>query len=110
MDFGSTIKARVKIENRSQALLQQDIAAEQSTMAYRAPELFDVKTGITIDEKVDIWVRVFSSSIEEFRCAYAILVFGMHPLCSRVFAFSVRNYPNDGTGRFDSDGCHERSI
>ncbi|THH31424.1 hypothetical protein EUX98_g2733 [Antrodiella citrinella] len=55
MDFGSCVKARVKIENRSQALLQQDIAAEQSTMAYRAPELFDVKTGVTIDEKVDIW-------------------------------------------------------
>ncbi|KAF9048772.1 other/NAK protein kinase [Panaeolus papilionaceus] len=55
MDFGSTMKARIHIENRSQALLQQDIAAEQSTMAYRAPELFDVKTGVTIDEKVDIW-------------------------------------------------------
>ncbi|THG97341.1 hypothetical protein EW026_g4636 [Hermanssonia centrifuga] len=55
MDFGSCMKARVKIENRSQALLQQDIAAEQSTMAYRAPELFDVKTGVVIDEKVDIW-------------------------------------------------------
>ncbi|KAH7930166.1 protein kinase [Leucogyrophana mollusca] len=55
MDFGSTVKARVPIENRSQALLQQDIAAEQSTMAYRAPELFDVKTGVTLDEKVDIW-------------------------------------------------------
>jgi serine/threonine kinase 16 len=24
-------------------------------MAYRAPELFDVKTGVTLDEKVDIW-------------------------------------------------------
>ncbi|KAJ8591753.1 other/NAK protein kinase [Rhizopogon salebrosus TDB-379] len=55
MDFGSTIKARIRIDNRSQALLQQDIAAEQSTMAYRAPELFDVKTGIALDEKVDIW-------------------------------------------------------
>ncbi|KAI0346162.1 Pkinase-domain-containing protein [Trametopsis cervina] len=55
MDFGSAMKARVKIETRSQALLQQDIAAEQSTMAYRAPELFDVKTGMTVDEKVDIW-------------------------------------------------------
>ncbi|KAG5638476.1 hypothetical protein H0H81_012408 [Sphagnurus paluster] len=72
MDLGSTVKARIPIENRSQALLQQvsnlfdvhfmshltsqqDIAAEQSTMAYRAPELFDVKTGHTLDEKVDIW-------------------------------------------------------
>jgi serine/threonine kinase 16 len=26
-------------------------------MAYRAPELFDVKTGVDLDEKVDIWVR-----------------------------------------------------
>lgn len=58
MDFGSCLKARIQIENRSVALLQQDIAAEQSTMAYRAPELFDVKTGVTLDEKVDIWVRV----------------------------------------------------
>lgn len=55
MDFGSAIPARVKVETRSQALLQQDIAAEHSTMAYRAPELFDVKTGVTLDEKVDIW-------------------------------------------------------
>ncbi|KAJ7476131.1 protein kinase [Mycena latifolia] len=55
MDFGSTVKARVEISNRSQALVQQDIAAEQSTMAYRAPELYDVKTDTTLDEKVDIW-------------------------------------------------------
>ncbi|KAG8937334.1 hypothetical protein FRC02_000104 [Tulasnella sp. 418] len=55
MDFGSTIKARILIENRSQALTQQDLAAEQSSMPYRAPELFDVKTGVTLDEKVDIW-------------------------------------------------------
>jgi hypothetical protein len=26
-------------------------------MAYRAPELYDVKTDTTLDEKVDIWVR-----------------------------------------------------
>lgn len=37
----------------------QDIAAEQSTMAYRAPELFDVKTGTMLDEKVDIWVSTY---------------------------------------------------
>jgi len=55
MDFGSTVRARMHIQNRSQALTQQDLAAEQSTMTYRAPELFDVKTGQTLDEKVDIW-------------------------------------------------------
>ncbi|KAF8703626.1 hypothetical protein AX14_014187 [Amanita brunnescens Koide BX004] len=55
MDFGSTVKARIRVENRSQALHQQDLAAEHSSMTYRAPELFDVKTGATLDEKVDIW-------------------------------------------------------
>ncbi|RSH91998.1 hypothetical protein EHS25_009369 [Saitozyma podzolica] len=55
MDFGSTIKARIEIRTRQQALLEQDIASEHSTMPYRAPELFDVKTGKTLDEKVDIW-------------------------------------------------------
>ncbi|KAI9343803.1 other/NAK protein kinase [Pilaira anomala] len=55
MDFGSACPARIHISNRQEALSQQDIAAEQCTMPYRAPELFDVKTGTTLDEKVDIW-------------------------------------------------------
>lgn len=55
MDFGSTLKARISITTRQIGLAQQDLAAEQSTMSYRAPELFDVKTGTTLDEKVDIW-------------------------------------------------------
>jgi serine/threonine protein kinase len=110
MDFGSAMKARVKIENRSQALLQQDIAAEQSTMAYRAPELFDVKTGITIDEKVDIWVCSFIHVIPRARCAHLDKVSGMHPLCPCLLAFAVREHTNDGTGRINSDGCHECSV
>lgn len=32
-------------------------------MPYRAPELFDVKTGTTLDEKVDIWVCILDSVI-----------------------------------------------
>ena len=36
--------------------LQQDIAAERSTLPYRAPELFEVPSDCVIDEKVDIWV------------------------------------------------------
>jgi serine/threonine kinase 16 len=60
MDLGSAIPARQHIESRQQALLAQDLAAERSSMPYRAPELFDVKTGITLDEGVDVWVRVIS--------------------------------------------------
>ncbi|KAF9086976.1 hypothetical protein BGX29_007829 [Mortierella sp. GBA35] len=55
MDFGSMARAQVKIQTRQQALFEQDLAAEKCSMPYRAPELFDVKTGSTLDEKVDIW-------------------------------------------------------
>ncbi|KAF2155116.1 kinase-like protein, partial [Myriangium duriaei CBS 260.36] len=55
MDLGSLSPSPTPITSRSQALAVQDTAAEHSTMPYRAPELFDVKTGTTIDTKVDIW-------------------------------------------------------
>ncbi|KAK9471931.1 kinase-like domain-containing protein [Dipodascopsis tothii] len=55
MDLGSCVPARTRVTSRSQALEIQDVAAEHCTMPYRAPELFDVKTDTTLDEKVDIW-------------------------------------------------------
>lgn len=55
MDLGSIAPSPIPITTRSQALAIQDTAAEHSTMPYRAPELFDVKTESTIDTKVDIW-------------------------------------------------------
>ena len=55
MDLGSVAESPLPITSRSMAIATQDIAAEHSTMPYRAPELFDVKTGTVIDTKVDIW-------------------------------------------------------
>ncbi|KZZ91887.1 serine/threonine-protein kinase [Ascosphaera apis ARSEF 7405] len=55
MDLGSLSPSPIAITSRSLALAVQDTAAEHSTMPYRAPELFDVKTGSIIDTKVDIW-------------------------------------------------------
>lgn len=55
MDFGSLTPSPTPITSRALALQVQDTAAEHSTMPYRAPELFDVKTGSVIDTKVDIW-------------------------------------------------------
>lgn len=55
MDLGSLAPSPTPITSRSMAIAVQDTAAEHSTMPYRAPELFDVKTGSTIDTKVDIW-------------------------------------------------------
>lgn len=55
VDLGSATRARVHAANRQEALQLQDAAAEHCTLPYRAPELFDVKTGADIDERVDIW-------------------------------------------------------
>ncbi|KXT13799.1 hypothetical protein AC579_2341 [Pseudocercospora musae] len=55
MDLGSLAPSPTPITSRALALQVQDQAAEHSTMPYRAPELFDVKTGSVIDTKVDIW-------------------------------------------------------
>jgi serine/threonine kinase 16 len=55
MDLGSLAPSPIAITSRSLALAVQDTAAEHSTMPYRAPELFDVKTGSIIDTKVDVW-------------------------------------------------------
>ena len=55
MDLGSLAPSPTPITSRSMALAVQDTAAQHSTMPYRAPELFDVKTGSVVDTKVDIW-------------------------------------------------------
>ncbi|KAJ2398175.1 Serine/threonine-protein kinase env7, partial [Coemansia sp. RSA 2559] len=54
MDFGSVAPARITAETRTDALRIQDDAAENCTMPYRAPELFDVQTGAELDERTDI--------------------------------------------------------
>lgn len=35
----------------------KDEAAERCSMFYRAPELFNVEVGSSVDERTDIWVR-----------------------------------------------------
>lgn len=55
MDLGSLAPSPTAITSRKLAIAVQDEAAEHCTMPYRAPELFDVKTGSIIDTKVDIW-------------------------------------------------------
>lgn len=54
-------------------------------MAYRAPELFDVKTGVTLDEKVDIWVSLpitthpFSDNSQSLGCTLFALAYSHSP-------------------------------
>ncbi|KAJ1733144.1 Serine/threonine-protein kinase env7 [Coemansia biformis] len=55
MDFGSVRPARATARTRAEALQMQDDAAENCTMPYRAPELFDVQRDAEIDERTDVW-------------------------------------------------------
>ncbi|KAI4093975.1 MAG: hypothetical protein LQ344_002573 [Seirophora lacunosa] len=55
MDLGSLAPIPVHITSRALALQTQDLAAEHSTLPYRAPELFDCPVGGTVDGKADIW-------------------------------------------------------
>ncbi|MCJ1478495.1 hypothetical protein MMC13_007175 [Lambiella insularis] len=55
MDLGSLAPSPTAITSRKLAIAVQDEAAEHCTMPYRAPELFDVKTGSIVDTKVDVW-------------------------------------------------------
>lgn len=55
MDLGSLAPSPLHITSRALALQTQDLAAEHSTLPYRAPELFDTPVDGTIDTKTDIW-------------------------------------------------------
>lgn len=55
MDLGSVAPAKVQVCGSSDACRLQDEAAERSSMPYRAPELFNVESYCTVDERTDIW-------------------------------------------------------
>ncbi|EOD42014.1 hypothetical protein EMIHUDRAFT_431902 [Emiliania huxleyi CCMP1516] len=55
MDFGSVASARRHISNRTEALLLQEDAAQNCSMPYRAPELFDTPSQGDIDERTDVF-------------------------------------------------------
>jgi len=79
-------------------------------MAYRAPELFDVKTGVTLDEKVDIWVRLTLLWVLDFDVHTLLSVTRLYVIRACLPSLSVRESSNNATGRFDSHGRHERSV
>lgn len=57
IDFGSMTEARLQICGQMDAQRLKDEAEERSSIVYRAPELFNVKSHCTIDERTDIWVN-----------------------------------------------------
>jgi serine/threonine kinase 16 len=53
-DFGSMTERVIEVKNSKKAQEIQDFSAQNCSMFYKAPELFNVRIGL-IDEKADIW-------------------------------------------------------
>jgi len=54
-DFGSVSEARHMISTRREALELEEWCNSNCTPLYKAPELFQVANGTTIDERTDVW-------------------------------------------------------
>ncbi|KAL3131189.1 hypothetical protein ABBQ38_000491 [Trebouxia sp. C0009 RCD-2024] len=70
MDFGSCQEARIDVSSRAQALAVQEDAEAHCTAPYKAPELFDVPSQCTIDERVDVW---------SLGCLLYFMMYGISP-------------------------------
>jgi serine/threonine kinase 16 len=55
MDLGSVNVARVTVKERLDALKLQESCAQHCTAPFRAPELFDISSNSTFDERTDVW-------------------------------------------------------
>lgn len=55
IDLGSTMKARVNVKNSQQAMSLMDFFAQNCTLPYRPPELFEIEVNDKITEATDIW-------------------------------------------------------
>ena len=56
IDLGSLTPSPLFIPDRSAALTHQDHAATHTTASYRPPELWQVKVGVELDGRVDVWM------------------------------------------------------
>jgi len=54
-DLGSVANARIGVDDRKKALEIQEECAKKCTAPYRAPELHDVSSNITLTEKTDMF-------------------------------------------------------
>lgn len=77
-------------------------------MAYRAPELFDVKTGVTLDEKVDIWV-CFSEQCTLHRLLI-ISSFTTQSLGCTLFALAYSHSPFENTQTTEQGGSIAMAV
>ena len=106
MDFGSATTARRKISTRTEALLLQEDAAQNCSMPYRAPELFDVPSDATIDERTDIFslgatLYAMGFYYSPFECTYQDATQRVVE-CSYLRVIGGAQFPPDKAGYSDA--------
>ncbi|CAM9180766.1 unnamed protein product [Chrysoparadoxa australica] len=79
-DFGSMGAADVVVTCRAEALKVQDEAAQFCSMAYRAPELFDVASDAVLGAATDVW---------SLGCLLYAIAFGFSPFESEFTSEGV---------------------
>ncbi len=75
-------------------------------MAYRAPELFDVKTGVTLDEKVDIWVCLKDLPIVH----YTHYILTTQSLGCTLYALAYSHSPFENTQTTEQGGSIAMAV
>jgi serine/threonine protein kinase len=75
VDYGSAAPGRVRCDTTMQASQLQEAAAKFSSMAYRAPELWDPPSPGTVTTKSDIW---------SLGCTAYAMMYGLSPFESTI--------------------------
>lgn len=107
-DLGSCSPARIHITNRAQAISFQELIAENSTVEYRAPELFDIKINSSFDERIDVW---------SIGCILYTMLYGIDPFTREVnknganikLAIQSGKWSFPETNEFDDDSSYNYS-
>ena len=112
--MSSCAPARKKISSRTEALLLQEDAAQNCSMPYRAPELFDVPSDSTIDERTDVVHHHSRFPLNILRQRDAVIwrhvlerapSAGLYTLVWRACRHPGRP-PSDDITRIRSSGCY----
>lgn len=99
-DFGSAAEARISVCNADQVADLSDDLQEFTSLSFRAPELFDLVSGVTITEAIDQWA---------LGCLLFAVCFGINPFDAQLLRggsveLAIRNVvfevPEHGGAKF----------
>lgn len=103
IDFGSASAKIIEIKSPKETRRWEDFISENCSMAYRAPEMFNLREGARITEVADLWVREAISSD-------TIVVVGLSVVCNVFLWVSFRPSPCEWGQRGSSCNLWKNQI